>query len=115
MTDRVEHPAAGRSVIVIVRDGEGKRDAIRRYKIMIDGRHVASIRRGGRREIVVPPGPHVVQLRIDWCSSPALPVDLADGEQVVFRCRPGERLPDPLASVTVARDQYIRLELVGTG
>jgi hypothetical protein len=102
----------GGPVIVIERDGHAQRDRFRRYKIMVDGRRAGSIRRGGRREIPVPPGPHVVQLRIDWCSSPALQVDIPDGQQVVLRCAPDPKLADPLGSVTVARDQYIRLQLV---
>jgi hypothetical protein len=105
---------AGRStvgaVIVIERDRDGKRDALRSYKVVIDGRRAGSIRRGSHREFPVPPGSHVVQLHLDWCSSPTLPLTLATGERVLLRCGSGAGL-DPLASITVARDRYIRLEL----
>jgi hypothetical protein len=103
----------GGPAIVVERDGDARRDKYRRYKIMVDGRRVGSIRAGGRREIAVPPAPHVVQLRIDWCSSPELRVDLAAGQWLVLRCGPDLTMEDKLGAVTVARNQYIRLELAG--
>jgi hypothetical protein len=77
------------AILVVERDVKGARDKLRAYKIFVDGRRVGSVRRGGTRETTVEPGVHVVQLRIDWCSSREVEVEIPDGGRSVLRCRPG--------------------------
>lgn len=102
--------SGGSATIVIRRDHIRWRDKLRAYKILVDGRPVGSVRRGGTREITVPPGPHTVQLRIDWCTSPAVDVNVDTGRRAVLECGPGGKAPDMLAAITAGRDRYIRLE-----
>jgi hypothetical protein len=51
-------------------------------------------------------------MRIDWCRSRILNVELGDNERMVLTCRPGVRLRLLLFPVylTVLRARYISLE-----
>lgn len=85
--------AAGRSTIALTRARGGWRDRLRRYQVIIDGNHVASIRHGERLDLMVTPGQHTVSLRISWASSAALDVGVAPGEAVTLECAPGSAPP----------------------
>jgi hypothetical protein len=47
------------------------RDALRAYRLYIDGDPCGTIRAGQEIRVGVEPGTHVVQARIDWTASPA--------------------------------------------
>jgi hypothetical protein len=106
---QVSTHGAGGPVIVIRRDRGGGRDLLRRYQIEVDGRHLGSIRRGGEWQTRLAPGPHLVQLRIDWCTSPVLRLELATGQRVVLRCRPAGGWVSAWTAMTVGRSHYIEL------
>ena len=59
-------------------DGGGM---LRRLVVQVDGRDVARLKQGESADIPLPPGRHSVTGSMDWTSSPALDVDLAEGEQ----------------------------------
>jgi len=63
-------------------------DRLRAYRILVDGQERGKIRRGESVVLEVDPGPHDVQVRIDWCRSPVLPLGASAGEQVHLQCRP---------------------------
>lgn len=52
-------------------------DLFRAYKILLDDEEVGRIKNGKMLEIEVSPGTHLLQLKIDWCTS----------NQVEFKCR----------------------------
>lgn len=71
--------------VVLERDS-GYTDRIRRYRVLVDGAEVGTIGNGGRFECEVAPGPHTLQVRIDWARTEAVPFD-ADGGAVRFLVR----------------------------
>jgi hypothetical protein len=98
----------GVSAITLSRVGGGWRDRLRRYRVMIDGEQVASIKPGERVELPVTPGPHTISLKISWAGSPPLEVDLAPDEMATLECAPG-RIP-PFGP---GADAYIDLRRTG--
>ena len=44
-------------------------DAFRAYKIFIDGNQVDEIKSGESKRIELSEGEHMLQLKIDWCTS----------------------------------------------
>jgi hypothetical protein len=65
--------------IVITRGG-GYVDHIRAYKVYIDDDQRGSIRCNEIQRFSVPEGPHKVRLRIDWCTSPELSIDVGSDD-----------------------------------
>ena len=77
------------SKIKVTREHAPWRDRARGYKVLIDGRQAGSLRQGDAATYTVEPGNHTVQMKIDWCTSRRLPVEVpADGTAQVT-CRPG--------------------------
>lgn len=63
---------------------------MRSYDIYVDGEKTGEIKNGGKEEISVTPGEHVIQLQIDWCKSKKIPFRVSEGESLSFQC--GSRL-----------------------
>ena len=63
---------------LIVRRPARFRDALRRYKLFVDGVPVGSLRNGGHIALEVSAGVHEFVARIDWCSSPLLVIQVGD-------------------------------------
>lgn len=80
--------------------------------MVIDGHGVAKLKRGRLFEITVTPGPHTVQMTIDWCSSPVVHVDLDVGCDVTLTCGPSS-VPsrEVMFGGRGATAKYISLEL----
>ncbi len=74
--------------IRILRSDSSARDLDRRYAVLVDGKIVASLKRGDAVAIPVRAGRHTVQLSIDWQESPAMEVEVARGEVVSLHARP---------------------------
>jgi hypothetical protein len=51
---------------------------LRRILIQVDNETVARLRPNRTETVALGPGPHVVQARMDWCSSPPVTIN-ADG------------------------------------
>jgi hypothetical protein len=54
---------------------------LRRLIVQVDGREVARLKQGESADIPLPPGKHTVIGRMDWTSSPAFDIDLAEEEE----------------------------------
>jgi hypothetical protein len=79
----------GAAVLVLWRAEGERRDRLIGYRVLLDGRKAATIRRGRRVELPVTPGRHVINLRSFWVGSPFIPFE-ADADQVLrFCCEPG--------------------------
>lgn len=91
--------------VVLSRDRKGSRDIFRSYKVIIDGQEAGRIKRGQRLEFPLTPGRHVIFLRIDWCSSPRLELDVQPGQTVRLVCAPGGSPRDGITD----RNTYIDL------
>lgn len=79
----------------------------------IDGAEMGNIKDGGRLRIDLQPGEHVIQVKIDWCTSQPLRFTLAEGEKLKFRCGSpirGWKLLLALFSVLGSPDHYLFIE-----
>ena len=61
-------------------------DGARAYKILIDGQMAGRIRAGKSLELEVSEGSHEVQLKIDWCYSNPLQINLDKQTILEFEC-----------------------------
>ncbi|MFI5882482.1 hypothetical protein [Streptomyces sp. NPDC051554] len=96
--------------IVVSRAPDGGRDQFRRYKVFIDDTQIGLIGRGQTLRFDLPAGPHRLQLRIAWCSSPTLAAMVEPGEVTSFRCAPGGEPAEALSAVTEGAADYIALQ-----
>jgi hypothetical protein len=53
---------------------------LRNYKIYVDGKNVGEIGNGENKEFTVLPGEHSLEVKIDWCGSPKIPLKLEAGQ-----------------------------------
>jgi hypothetical protein len=72
---------------IIVRRTGSFQDALRKYKVLIDGEVVGKVGRNKQIEVDVPPGSHEVQMKIDWGRSEAVTVDTST-EDARLVCEP---------------------------
>lgn len=73
--------------LTITRDGPMIRDRVRAYQVLIDGRQEGFVHDGETAEFYVSRGLHHVGLKIDWCGSPTLSVDVG-AEGAELECGP---------------------------
>jgi hypothetical protein len=59
---------------------------VRAFKVLIDGSEVGSIKNGKTERFEVASGRHVCQLRIDWCTSPLVEVEVPPRGDVSLEC-----------------------------
>jgi len=74
--------------IVIERPAVGPSDRMRGYRVLVDDEAVGVLLPGRTIEVPVEPGEHVVQLRIDWTRSRAVPVRAEPNDVVRLEGRP---------------------------
>jgi hypothetical protein len=99
----------GGAQIVLSRERGGWRDRARSYDVVIDGERVAKIKRGSQVELPVAPGRHEIVLRIDWCGSPVLELEIQPGDSTQLSCAPSGSPAGGLVNVLASPDSYIRL------
>ncbi len=78
--------------IVVTRPQGFYQDALRRYKILIDGREAGGLKRGEVLRHTVQAGSHDVVAKIDWSGSPTAHVVVPPGGTVQLRVGPGSPL-----------------------
>ena len=96
---------------LIVTRGTAFRDRFRAYQILVDGTRVAAVQAGARVKVEISPGPHEVQARIDWCSSPRVNVEARDGDinLEVGSCIDCLWFGEIVARITWKRSEYLFL------
>jgi len=57
-------------------------DALRSYKIVLDGIIVGKIRQKEIKEILITSGPHNLVFKIDWCGSEVIHVSAEEGQTI---------------------------------
>ena len=67
---------------------KGGRDRLRAYKVLIDGQDVGKLKPGQSLQLEVSPGPHSVQVAVDWKRSARFDVSGDREEVLTFRCGP---------------------------
>jgi hypothetical protein len=72
---------------ITVSRSKGRRNALRAYRVVVDGKAVARLRRGQMQVIAVGPGRHRLHARLDWwLRCPEVAVELGPGERAEFVC-----------------------------
>lgn len=66
-----------------VRRGRGDSGMMREIVVDVDGKESARLAQGAEVRIDVTPGHHVVQARMDWCTSAPLTMVIAAGQPAV--------------------------------
>lgn len=74
---------------IVLKRADGHRvDRRRAYRVFIDNQKAGKIQPGESKAFEVAPGRHQLQLKIDWGSSEKRQVDVTEGSQATFVCRP---------------------------
>lgn len=78
--------------LTVARPAGAWRDAVRAYRLVVDGAPVGQIRTGETLHVPISPGRHRVEARIDWTGSRAVEFEAAAGVEVRFSVRPAGNL-----------------------
>lgn len=105
---QVEHQM---SEIVVRRKAALWRDRSRNYRIFVDGTEAAKVANGKEVGIPVLPGEHVVVLKIDWCKSNPIQVEVQPGKVNTLECGPNGTPLLALLFITLLRNRYLWLRL----
>ncbi len=73
-------------VEVAVRRSTKFPDRFRAYKVKVDGAVRGSMGAGKSLTFRVPPGKHVLSVRIDWCGSDEIAFNATRGQMLAFEC-----------------------------
>lgn len=89
-------------------------DSLRAYRVMVDGRTIGQLGPNDELEAPIDVGKHRIEVRVDWCGSRPLFVDLRAGGAVHLEC--GSNLSDwrillGLVYVTLLRNDCIWLKM----
>lgn len=95
--------------ILIERASKGWVDRYRLYEVMVNGELVGKIGRGETRTIESDSGPIEIYLKIDWCRSRAIRLDLDPGAKARLYCRPRSLLT-AFYGISFGRTNYIQVE-----
>jgi hypothetical protein len=74
--------------LIVRRRAAWWQDRLRDYIVLVDGSECGRVGNDGVVRLHVEPGRHRVQLKIDWCGSPAVDVDVPEGAAQVLDCGP---------------------------
>jgi hypothetical protein len=109
-----EYGQAGDAVgyLEIFREDGHYADGLRKYRLIVDGADVGSIRAGESKTVATAPGQHTLKLTISrlWRSQVEA-FDIAAGQRVAFRCWPRATPATAWWAIT-DYSRYIRLERV---
>ena len=94
---------------LIVRRPVAFGDKGRNYRIIVDGKDCGTIAERGEARIAVDPGRHVVRMKIDWCWSEPLEIDVQAGSERVLECGPNANPFLVLLYITVFKNRYLWL------
>ena len=96
--------------LIVRRRAAWWQDRMRDYLILVDGSAAGRIGNGTEVRVRVAPGRHRVQVKIDWCASPALDVDVAEGVAQVLDCGPNATPLTALVYVALRPGHYLALQ-----
>jgi hypothetical protein len=99
----------GAAWMVLTREPKAWRDGGRSYGLIVDGQQVAKIKRGQRLEHSLTPGEHEIYMKISWCQSPVMKIQVSAGEVVRLHCAPGGSASEALGDVLAGSKTYISL------
>jgi hypothetical protein len=97
------------TILKIARPKKKWQDRVRAYKILVDGAEVGEVRQLGEFLVPVAPGRHSVQFKIDWCCSPSIEIEVAEGATEVVACEPNAHPLLAFIYISFLRRRYIRV------
>jgi hypothetical protein len=74
--------------LIVRRRAAWWQDRMRDYIVLVDGSERGRVGNDAEVRVHVEPGRHRVQLKIDWCGSPVVDVDVPEGVAQVPDCGP---------------------------
>ncbi len=86
-------------------------DSLRNYAVLIDGAKAADIAEGETIQCVTTYGSHEVMIRIAWCSSPRLIVQVGPNVSPTLECKPASSFATVLYWITIGCRRYIQLHV----
>lgn len=95
--------------ITIRRESGYSVDRLRPYRIFIDDKRVLNINEGECKQLAVSPGAHSVSLRVDWCRSHTLQLNMEDGQSMELWCWPKALIYTWPFFLTLGWNRYITL------
>ena len=99
------------SQIIVRRQKAMWQDIACDYVVLIDEKEMGRVGNGVEIDIPVELGAHIVQLKIDWCRSPKINLNVGVGEDVVLNCGPNANPFLVLIYVTFLRNSYLWLRV----
>jgi len=96
--------------LIVRRRAAWYQDRMRDYIVLVDGSERGRVGNDAEVPVHVERGRHKVQLKIDWCSSPAVEVDVADGAAQVLDCGPNATPLTALFYVIFRPGRYLSLQ-----
>ena len=69
--------------VIVVRSSEFV-NLFRSYKIFIDGKEIGSVSNSSSVELELESGKHIIQLKIDWCTSNQIEFEIEENETKSF-------------------------------
>jgi hypothetical protein len=83
-------------------------DALRAYRIIVDGVESARINSGKTVDVPVNPGSHSVVAKVDWCGSQTVCLDVDAGDTIHLECANNSR-GNRFIHIMFRHDQYLTL------
>jgi hypothetical protein len=102
------------ALVEVQRDAGGLSDHLRSYEVVIDQEVVGQLSAGESQAFEVDPGSHELFLKVDWCRSEKIILQLNAGQTVIFRCAPNANLFTEFYRISFGRHRYIKLTRVGS-
>jgi hypothetical protein len=98
----------GSCEVRIVRRG-GYADALRSYRILVNGREVGAIARDSVLDIKVPPGRATIEARLDWGRSRPLTIEASPGRRTEIEVSNNWGALLSLWAITIGFRSYLAL------
>jgi len=95
--------------IIVRRANALWQDRVRKYSILLDGKEVAEVSNGSEVAFDVEAGEHEVQIKIDWCTSRKLEIDVPSAGPLTLECGPNASPFTALLYIFLWKNDYIWL------
>jgi hypothetical protein len=84
-------------------------DALRSYRILINGKEAGKISHNSTLEISVPAGPVTIEARLDWTRSQPLTINAVPGQTLEIEVRNHWGASRALWAISLGRNTYLLL------
>ena len=96
--------------LIVRRRAAWYQDRMRDYIVLVDGSERGRVGNDAEVRVHVEPGRHKVQLKIDWCGSPVIEVDVPAGGAQVLDCGPNATPLNAFFHVIFRAGRYLTLQ-----